>query len=159
MSPKKQKIEENKQTWQEFVEANKDKPIGEMSVAEIVRFVGESDLLSEISENEIARAIEPIDYFFWRGRSEILDNFTTEDAIGCLDWRDFDRVMDWCDDNGDIETWIGLRQHERKASCSTVAASYIMLALQETNSYRYRFLNKKEAIEEITQIINDNWYY
>lgn len=158
MPPKKRKVEEKKQTWQEFVEANKNKPIGEMSVAEIVRFVGESDLLCEISENEIARAIEPDEYFFWRGKSEILDNITTEDVIGCLDWRDFDRVMDWCDGNGDIEAWVEQHQHDCNASCSMVASSYIRLALQQTSPYRYCFLNKKEAIEEITQIINDNWY-
>lgn len=152
-------LEEKELNWQEFVEANKDKPIGEMTVKDIVRFIGEDDLLDEISENVIANAIDPDDYFFWRGKSDILDNITTDDAIGCLDCRDFDKVMQWCDENGDVEQWLDGHFTPSNASSSQVAAGYIKEALREVSPYRYEFLTKNEAIEEITQIINDNWNF
>lgn len=130
-------------------------PIGKLSIPEIVKFCGEEELLDEISESAIADAISPSDYMFHHNRTDILDDFSSEEL---LDECSFDDIMAYAQKEGDPRVWLDTHPKGSESSVSLADATIplIRIIMETVRPYALS-LSKKEVIEELTTLVNDWW--
>lgn len=130
-------------------------PIGNLSIPEIVKFCGEEELLDEISESAIAAAISPSDYMFHHNRTDILDDFNSEEL---LDECSFDDIMEYAQKEGNPRVWLDTHPKGNESSVSLADATMplIQMIMETVRPYSLS-LSKKEVIEELTTLVNDWW--